>query len=126
MKLCAAHVNVNQRTAGGQLFQVIKNKAELTLTRRHDPVWVCSAVSGDFTAAGVEIKARKGRNGRKKGCVFLPERLKSEEASSNHHGEVAAVRDHCARTGLLGIFAGLRGGRFSKTQLFTRESAAGV
>lgn len=58
--------------------------------------------------------------------VFLPERLESEEASSDHHGKVAAVRDHCARTGLLGIFAGLRGVRFSKTQLFTRESAVGV
>lgn len=53
-------------------------------------------------------------------AVFLPERLESEEASSNHHGKVAAVRDHCTRTGLLGIFASLRGVRFSKTQLFTR------
>lgn len=57
--------------------------------------------------------------------VFLPERLESEEASSNHHGKVAAVRDHCARTGLLGIIASLRGVRFSKTQLFTRGSAVG-
>lgn len=37
--------------------------------------------------------------------MFLPERLESEKASSNHRGKVAAARDHCARMGLLSMLS---------------------
>lgn len=112
---------------GGGCSRSLKCKSEALLTLINDPVCAFSAVYFDFEAAGAEMGGERGEEGRPggggemgegKGLVLLPERLESEKASSNHHGKVAAVRGHCARTDLLSMLSAWATCGSEKAQLF--------
>lgn len=64
------------------------------------------------------LERREGGVKWEKESVFLPERLESEKASSNHRGKVAAARDHCARTGLLSMLPVCMACGFKKNATF--------